>query len=59
MMKLSKPRKGDNAPMAVIEYIDRPGEIRAARPPAKRKEKLLQSLSDVLTDVGIAPILRH
>jgi hypothetical protein len=57
-MKLSKPRKGDNAPMAVIEYIDRPGEIRAARPPLKRKETILRSLSDVLSDVGITPI-RH
>jgi large subunit ribosomal protein L17 len=57
VMKLSKPRKGDNAPMAVIEYIDRPGEIRAARPPAKRKEKILTSLSDVLSSVGIEPIV--
>ena len=34
VMKLSKPRYGDNAEMAVLEYVDRPGEIRAARPPA-------------------------
>ncbi|OEU20258.1 ribosomal protein L17 [Fragilariopsis cylindrus CCMP1102] len=33
VLKLSKPRAGDNAPMAVIEYVDRPGEIRPARPP--------------------------
>jgi len=59
VMKLSKPRKGDNAPMAVIEYIDRPGEIRAARPPVARKEKILQTLSDVLTTVGITPIVRN
>jgi large subunit ribosomal protein L17 len=34
VMKLAKPRVGDNAPMAIIEYVDRPGEIRAARPPS-------------------------
>ena len=33
ILKLSQRRAGDNAPMAVIEYVDRPGEIRAARPP--------------------------
>jgi len=49
VMKLSRTRKGDNAPMAVIEYVDRPGEIRAARPPPKR-------LQDVLKEVGIQPI---
>jgi len=25
-------RAGDNAPMAVIEFVDRPGELRPARP---------------------------
>jgi large subunit ribosomal protein L17 len=49
VMKLSRTRQGDNAPMAVIEYVDRPGEIRAARPPPKR-------LQDVLREVGIEPI---
>jgi len=44
-MKLSLPRKGDNASMAVIEYVDRPGEIRAARPPKARRERLLASIS--------------
>ena len=34
VLKLSKRRKGDNAPLALIEYVDRPGEVRAARPPA-------------------------
>ena len=34
IMKLAMPRQGDNADMAVIEYVDRPGEIRAARPPS-------------------------
>ena len=52
IMKLSKTRAGDNAPMAVIEYVDRPGEIRAARPPPKR----LEGLEKVLKEVGIRPI---
>jgi Ribosomal protein L17 len=34
VLKLAERRKGDNAPMALIEYVDRPGEVRAARPPA-------------------------
>ena len=32
VMRLSKRRRGDNAPLAVVELVDRPGEIRAARP---------------------------
>lgn len=56
VMKLSAPRIGDNAPMAIIEYVDRPGEIRAARPPKVRRERLLaggDALRDVLGNVGI------
>jgi large subunit ribosomal protein L17 len=34
VMKLAVPRLGDKADMSVIEYVDRPGEIRAARPPS-------------------------
>ena len=56
VMKLSRPRKGDNAPMAVIEYVDRPGEIRAARVPKKRKEKYFRNLREVLENAGIEPI---
>lgn len=58
VMKLSAPRKGDNADMAVIEYVDRPGEIRAARPPRARRERLMAggALRDVLEDVGIQSI---
>ena len=58
VMKLSRPRHGDNADMAVIEYVDRPGEIRAARPPRARRERLLAggALRDVLEGVGIASI---
>ncbi len=50
VMKLSKNRKGDNSRMAVIEYVDRPGEVRAARPPPKR---IMETLDDVLNGVGI------
>lgn len=58
VMKLSRPRKGDNADMAVIEYVDRPGEIRAARPPRARRERMLAggALRDVLEGVGIPSI---
>jgi len=48
--------------MAVIEYVDRPGEIRAARVPKKRMEKLLmmgekkkKNLKDVIESLGIDP----
>mmetsp|Transcript_49401 Transcript_49401/g.49778 ORF Transcript_49401/g.49778 Transcript_49401/m.49778 type:complete len:178 (-) Transcript_49401:576-1109(-) len=54
ILKLSKRRLGDNAPMAIIEYVDRPGEVRAARPPQKRKEA--QNLKEVLQSVGIQPL---
>jgi|EP01083_Nonionella_stella_P026218 large subunit ribosomal protein L17 len=53
VLKLSQNRKGDNAPMAVIEYVDRPGEVRAARPPPKR---ILETLDDALENVGIQSI---
>lgn len=34
VMKLGKQRRGDSAEMAVIEFVDREGEIRKARQPA-------------------------
>ncbi len=55
VLKLSKNRAGDNAPMAVVEYVDRPGEIRAARPPKGRLD-LLHAMDDVLEQVGIKRI---
>jgi large subunit ribosomal protein L17 len=53
IMKLAKPRAGDKADMAVIEYVDRPGEIRAARPPAAFQNK---TLDEVLEELGIVSI---
>lgn len=44
IMKLARPRMGDKANMAAIEYVDRPGEIRAARPPplfVKQQQQLV------------------
>jgi hypothetical protein len=59
-MKLARKRHGDNAPMAVIEYVDRPGEIRAARPPTIFQSQLQQGkytgLEDVLRDMGIPSV---
>jgi len=61
VMKLARKRAGDNAPMAVIEYVDRPGEIRAARPPPallKDPELLtpLEGVEEALRKMGIAPV---
>jgi large subunit ribosomal protein L17 len=53
IMKLANPRAGDNADMAVLEYVDRPGEIRAARPPAIFQGKV-DSLEDVMRQLGIS-----
>lgn len=56
ILKLSRNRRGDNAPMAVIEYVDRPGEIRAARVPKARKERYFQNLGEVYEHAGISPV---
>lgn len=45
VLKLAQPRAGDNAPMALIEYVDRPGEVRAARPPGVLQRKLRPPVS--------------
>jgi large subunit ribosomal protein L17 len=51
IMKLASPRAGDKADMAVLEYVDRPGEIRAARPPSNLQK--MESLQEVLEELGI------
>ena len=51
IMKLAKPRLGDRADMSVIEYVDRPGEIRAARPPKALRQ--IQSLDELLQKLGL------
>lgn len=57
VLKLAKNRAGDNAPMAVIEYVDRPGEIRAARPPQKLQEVIaMDGLEKALRDLGIPAV---
>mmetsp|Transcript_21553 Transcript_21553/g.44321 ORF Transcript_21553/g.44321 Transcript_21553/m.44321 type:complete len:211 (-) Transcript_21553:55-687(-) len=59
VMKLANKRAGDNAPMAVIEYVDRPGEIRAARPPSALLDPELSpmdGIEEALRKMGIAPI---
>mmetsp|Transcript_34524 Transcript_34524/g.51236 ORF Transcript_34524/g.51236 Transcript_34524/m.51236 type:complete len:244 (-) Transcript_34524:81-812(-) len=53
VMKLAKRRLGDGAHMAIIEYVDRPGEVRAARPPTPLR---LAAMREVLGTVGIKPI---
>ena len=54
IMKLARPRAGDKADMAVIEYVDRPGEIRAARPPpALRMDTSGSSLQELMQKLGL------
>ena len=57
ILKLSQNRKGDNAPMAMMEYVDRPGELRAARPPAAMQKEFLDKNSVPLTDKEIAAMV--
>ena len=52
VMKLAKHRGRDAADMAAIEYVDRPGEIRAARPPSIFQKK---SLEEVMKDLSLDP----
>lgn len=35
VLRCNLNRKGDNAPMAWIEYVDRPGELRPTKPPTQ------------------------
>jgi large subunit ribosomal protein L17 len=52
ILKLAKPRVGDAADMAVLEYVDRPGEIRAARPPTRFQK--MQSINEVMSALGLS-----
>jgi ribosomal protein L17 len=52
VLKLSQKRAGDNADMALIEYVDRPGEVRVARPPALLQTE--KDLSAVLRALGLS-----
>lgn len=64
ILKLAQPRHGDHAPMAVIEYVDRPGEIRAARPPRatilagenQMPQEVLDAVRSQLENMGISPV---
>jgi large subunit ribosomal protein L17 len=57
VMKLSQFRQGDRADMAVLEFVDRPGEIRAARPPKSiRNDNGVLSLDEMMTRLGIKSI---
>lgn len=57
VLKLAKNRAGDNAPMAVIEYVDRPGEVRAARPPRKLQDAIeMYGLEEALRKMGIPAV---
>jgi large subunit ribosomal protein L17 len=57
ILKLAAPRAGDKADMAVLEYIDRPGEVRAARPPGRLQD--LESLQQVLQELGISDAIQN
>jgi large subunit ribosomal protein L17 len=53
VLKLSQRRVGDNAEMAVMEYVDRPGEIRAARPPSSFQREIMEKF--LKEKLGINP----
>jgi len=41
VMKLATPRRGDSSDMAVVEFVDRPGELRRSKPPSGWRKQLL------------------
>ena len=54
-MQVGEFGRSVHAEMAAIEYVDRPGEIRAARPP---KSRVMDAMDDAIEDVGIKSIRR-
>ena len=54
ILKLSKRRDGDNAEMAVMEYVDRPSEIRAARPPTSVQQEIMEKY--IKEKLGVEPL---
>mmetsp|Transcript_39996 Transcript_39996/g.62414 ORF Transcript_39996/g.62414 Transcript_39996/m.62414 type:complete len:236 (+) Transcript_39996:82-789(+) len=49
VLRCIKNRIGDQAPMAYIEYVDRPGELRSTKPPVERlpyAKRLQQALDE-------------
>lgn len=56
ILKLSKRRQGDNAEMAVMEYVDRPGELRAARPPTSVQQGIMEEY--IKETLGIDPVIQ-
>ena len=45
-------RKGDNAEMAVLEYVDRDGELRPARPPRAKVDALAAEAAAAAAEGG-------
>jgi large subunit ribosomal protein L17 len=54
VLKLSKRRAGDNAEMALMEYVDRPGEYRAARPPTSVQQEIMAEY--IQATIGLKPL---